>query len=188
MPDPTQADPERVRVALDHGEVVELDGGTLVLAGEESPSVVLRLAPWRARSVARVLQEWSSVSQIFRHPTRAHMDELGLSWTLELAAAALGDHDEPSMRSARGSPVVPNRQRLAAVAVLGEREGQLSAVQRLALVDAAAWWLSEPNGGAELAYALLAAACSEAVTTEHVYLALITTSDGSGDSGQGPCS
>ncbi len=57
MPDPTQFDPDPIRVALDHGEVVELDGGTLVLDGEESPSVVLRLAPWRARSVARVLQE-----------------------------------------------------------------------------------------------------------------------------------
>ncbi|HSZ29527.1 MAG TPA: hypothetical protein VK784_07205 [Pseudonocardiaceae bacterium] len=57
MPDPTQFDPDRLRVALDHGEVVELDGGTLVLDGQESPSVVLRLALWRARSVARVLQE-----------------------------------------------------------------------------------------------------------------------------------
>jgi hypothetical protein len=35
----------------DHGEVVELDGDTLVLGGEEAVSVVLRLAPWRARSV-----------------------------------------------------------------------------------------------------------------------------------------
>jgi hypothetical protein len=67
---------------------------------------------------------------------------------------------------------------LAAVAVLGEREAQSSAVQRLALVDAAAWWLSEPNGGEELAYALLAATCStEVTTTEHVYLALITPPD-----------
>jgi hypothetical protein len=47
-------------------------------------------------------------------------------------------------------------QRLAAAAVLGEREAHLSAVQRLALADAAAWWLSEPNGGEELTYALLA--------------------------------
>jgi hypothetical protein len=50
-------------------------------------------------------------------------------------------------------------------------------VQRLALVDAAAWWLSEPNGGEELAYALLTASCSAQVTTEHVYLALITPLD-----------
>jgi hypothetical protein len=65
MPDPTQFDPDLIRVALDHGEVVELDGGTLVLDGEEFPSVVLRLTPWRARLVARALQEWSSMSRIF---------------------------------------------------------------------------------------------------------------------------
>jgi hypothetical protein len=170
-------DPDRLRVVLDHGETVELDGGTLVLDGQESPSVVLRLAPWRARSVARVLQEWSSVSRIFHHTTRPHLDEQDLSRTLELAAAVLGAGEEPNLRSLRGSRVIPNRQRLAAVAVLGEREEHLSAVQRLALVDAAAWWFSEPNGGEELAYALLAASCSGAVTTEHAYLALITPSD-----------
>ncbi|HEX4103000.1 MAG: hypothetical protein WAN20_09670 [Pseudonocardiaceae bacterium] len=58
--------------------------------------------------------------------------------------------------------------------VLGEREAHLSAVQRLALVDAAGCWLSEPNGGEELAYALLAASCATEVATEHAYLALIT--------------
>jgi hypothetical protein len=188
MPDPTQFDPDPIRVALDHGEVVELDGATLILDGEESSSVVLRLAPWRARSVARVLAEWSSVSKIFHHPTRPHLDELDLSRTLELAAAALGDQDEPIMRSPRGSRVIHHRQRLAAVAVLGEREAHLSAVQRLALVDAAAWWLSEPNGGEELAYALLAATCSAEVTTEHTYLTLITPSDEPGNYSEGPSS
>src|SRR5262249_20265999 len=112
-------------------------------------------------------------------------DELKLSRTLELAAAALGEHDAPIIRSPRGSRVVPNRQRLAAVAVLGEREAQLSAIQRLALVDAAAWWLSEPNGGEELAYALLSASCSGAVTTEHAYLALIAPADERGDYSEG---
>ncbi|MDQ4094339.1 MAG: hypothetical protein M3143_13405 [Actinomycetota bacterium] len=112
--------------------------------------------------MARVLQEWSSVSRIFHHSTRPHLDAFVLSRTLELAAAALDDHDEPITRSSRGSRVISNRQRLAALAVLGEREAQLSAIQRLALVNAAAWWLSEPNGGEELACALLAASCSEA--------------------------
>ncbi|MGH3779912.1 MAG: hypothetical protein ACRDRO_04575 [Pseudonocardiaceae bacterium] len=186
MPDPMQLDPDRIRVVLDHGEVVELDGGTLVLEGQESPSVVLRLAPWRARSVARVLQEWSSVSRIFHHPTRPHLDELDLSRTLELAASVLGDGDEPNARSLRGSRIIPHRQRLAAVAVLGEREVHLSAVQRLALVDAAAWWLSEPNGGEEFAYALLAASCAAEVTTEHVYLALITSSYEPDNDGEPP--
>jgi hypothetical protein len=63
------------------------------------------------------------------------------SWScraLELAAAALGDGDEPIVHSPRGSRD-PESATLAAVAVLGEREAQLSAVQRLALVDAAAW-------------------------------------------------
>jgi hypothetical protein len=90
MPDPTQFDPDRVQVVLDHYEVVELDGGTLVLDSHEPPSVVLRLALWRARSVARVLQEWTSVSRIFHHTTRPPLDELELSRTLEWAAAALG--------------------------------------------------------------------------------------------------
>ena len=108
MPDPTQFDPDRLRVALDHGEVVELDGGTLVLDGQESPSVVLRLAPWRARSVARVLEEWSSVSRIFHRPARPHLDELDLSRTLELAASALdeqvrsGGHTRPLNEAAEG--------------------------------------------------------------------------------------
>jgi hypothetical protein len=35
-------------------------------------------------------------------------------------------------------------------------------------------WLSEPNGGDQLAHALLAAACTTEVTAEHAYLALIT--------------
>jgi hypothetical protein len=123
MPDPRQFDPDRMRVALDHGEVVELDGGTLVLDGEQSPSLLLRLTPWCARSVARVLQEWTSVSRIFHHSTRPHLDELALSQTLELAAALLDGGEEPIVPCSRGSRVIPNRQRLAAVAVLGEREG-----------------------------------------------------------------
>jgi hypothetical protein len=176
MADPTQFDPDRIRVALDHGEVVELDGGTVLLDGEESPSVVLRLAPWRARSVARVLEEWSAVSRVFNfnRATRPSLEEVELSRTLELAASVLGEGDEPLVRFPRGTSTVPSGQRLAAVAVLGEREERLSAVQRLALVDAAAWWLSDPSGGQELAYALLAATCSAEVTTEHVYLALVT--------------
>ena len=44
--------------------------------------------------------------------------------------------------------------------------------------------LSEPNGGEEYAYALLAASCAAEVSTEHVYLALITPSDESDDDGK----
>jgi hypothetical protein len=168
-----QFDPDRLRVALDNGEVVELDGGTLVVGAEEVPSVVLRLTPWRARSVARVLEEWSAVSRVFRRAPRPILTELELSRTLDLAASVLGD-PEPTMPLLRGDRDIPSRQRLDAVAVLAERESRLSALQRLALVDAAASWLSEPNGGEQLAHALLAAACTTDVTAEHAYLALIT--------------
>jgi hypothetical protein len=111
MLDPTQCDLHRIRVVLDHGEVVELDGGTLVLNGEESPSVVLRLAPC-------VPGQWPAYCRSGRRCRGSSIIRLGRTWTswicpgtLELAAAALGDHDEPIMRSPRGSRVIPNRQR-----------------------------------------------------------------------------
>jgi hypothetical protein len=179
-----QSDPDRLRLALDNGEEVELDGGTLALGDEESPSVLLRLTPWRARSVARVLEEWSAVSRVFHRAPRPILTELELSRTLDLAASVLGD-PEPIMPMQRGSHTVPSRQRLDAVAVLAQRETRLSALQRLALVDAAASWLSEPNGGDQLAHALLAAACTTEVTAEHAYLALITPPENPEDHSEG---
>jgi hypothetical protein len=98
--------------------------------------VVLRLAPWRARSVARVLEEWPTVSRVFHRAPRPILAELELSRTLDLAASVLGD-PEPTMALQRGGHTVPSRQRLDAVAVLAERESRLSVLQRLALVDAA---------------------------------------------------
>jgi hypothetical protein len=85
----------------------------------------------------------------------------------------LGGDAEPLLRFPRGDYTVPSQQRLAAVAVLGERDARLSAVQRLALVDAAAWWLTDPASGQELAHALIDGACADRVTAEHVYLPLI---------------
>ncbi|MGH3522022.1 MAG: hypothetical protein ACRDU4_04135 [Mycobacterium sp.] len=184
MAEATQFNPDRLRVALDHGEVVELDGGTLVLGDEESPSVVLRLTPWRARSVARVLEEWSAISRVFHRAPQPILTEVELSRTLDLAASVLGD-PEPTDPLVRGDRVVPSRQRLDAVTVLAERESQLSALQRLALVDAAASWLSEPNGGEQLAHALLGAACTTEVTAEHTYLALITPPENPEDHSEG---
>ena len=182
MNDPTQFDAGRVRLALDHGEVVELDGGTLILDGEESASVVLRLTPWRARALSWVLEEWSAVSRVFNRPPRLHIDELDLSRVLELASSAAGDEsDEPGPPQVRFLPPsrsVPNRARLAAVAVLAERESRLTTIQRLALVDAASWWLSEQHGGPQLAHALLEAACTDGLAAEHAYLALITPPPG----------
>lgn len=173
MAEGRQFDPDRPRVELDHGDVVELDGGTVAVNGEQYPSVVLRLTPWRARSLARALEQWSAISRLFAQG-RPVADELALSRTLEMATATLDDDGGPPLRSSRDDNTASRSQRLAAVAVLAEREPRLSAVQRLALVDAAAWWMTDPYGGHELAHALIDGACSDPVTTQHVYLALIT--------------
>ena len=117
------------------------------------------------------------MSGVFNRTSRPSPDELELSRILELAASVFGNSDEPLVRCPRRDQTVPSRQRLAAVAVLAEREPGLSAVQRLALVDAAAWWLTDPAGGHELAHALIDGACADQVTAEHVYLTLITPSD-----------
>ncbi len=141
MSDPRQFDAERIRVVLDHGEVVELDGGTLVLDGQESPSVVLRLTPWRARSVARVLQEWSAVSRIFHHSTRPHLDELELSRTLQLAAAVFGDGgEEPIVRSLAARGLFPPGNDL--LPWQSWANGSRICPQRNALL----WWM-RPRGG-----------------------------------------
>ena len=57
MAEGRQFDSDRTHVELDHGDVVELDGGTVAVNGEQDPSVVVRLVPWRARSLARALEE-----------------------------------------------------------------------------------------------------------------------------------
>ncbi len=56
--------------------------------------------------------------------------------------------------------------------MLLHREARLSAVQRVAVVDAAAWWLGE-EAGDQLAWALLEAVCSASTTTGQVYVALL---------------
>ncbi|HXT45928.1 MAG TPA: hypothetical protein VN748_17750 [Pseudonocardiaceae bacterium] len=174
MAEGRQFDPDRPRLLLDHGDVVELDGGIVAVNGKQDPSVVLRLTPWRARSLARALEQWSAISRLFAPGRRPVADELALSRTLEMAAGALDDDGGPPLRSPRDDTTASRSQRLAAVAVLAEREPRLSAVQRLALVDAAAWWMTDPDGGPELAHALIDGACSDPVTTQQVYLTLIT--------------
>jgi hypothetical protein len=134
--------------------------------------------------MARVLEEWSAVSRVFHRAPRPILTELELSRTLDLAASVLGE-PEPTMPMQRGDRIVPSRQRLDAVTMLAERESRLSALQRLALVDAAASWLSEPNGGDQLAYTLLGTARTAEVTTEQVYLALITPPENPGAQSEG---
>ena len=78
---------------------------------------------------------------------------------------------------------MPAEQRLAAVAVLRDREPALSPLQRMAVIDAAARWMDEDTGD-ELAYALLSAACSSDVATSQAYVELLTPASNRGTNGE----
>jgi hypothetical protein len=102
-------------------------------------------------------------------PAAAAADR-ALARVLEDGAVALGELHATQCPSRMPGPVSAAR-RLAAVELLGE-EDALSAVGRLAVVDATARWLDEDAGG-ELAHALLAAVCSAEATANRAYLALL---------------
>jgi hypothetical protein len=180
MTDPTDIPYVRFRVELDGGESVHADGATVRTAsGEVVPSVSMTLPVARAHALAHLLDEWAGAFRLSPGKSTSGADRL-LADALEAVAAAVGEPGALRCAS-RVSGGVTAPQRLAAVGVLAEREERLSAVQRFAVVDAAARWMEE-DAGDELAYALLAAACSTDATTSHAYLALLTPPETAGAS------
>jgi len=174
MEDPIERAVRPFRVVLGGGEVIESAG-----AGSAAGELVLRLPVARAHSLAHLLDDWSRALGVAPQRGWASGDR-ALSRALEAGAAALGEAG--ALRcAAREFGEVTAPQRLAAVAVLAERESRSSAVQRAAVVDAAARWLGEESGD-EWAYALLAAVCETDVTTNQVYVTLLSPGDpGAGD-------
>jgi len=166
----------RFRVELDGGAVVEPDEGPLAV-GEALPVVAIRLPAARAHSLAHLLADWAAAFRLV--PDRGDKPSTyALSRAIEDVAAALGERGAVVCASrARGS--VPAEQRLAAVAVLRDREPALSPLQRIAVIDAAARWMDEDTGD-ELAYALLSAACSSDVATSQAYVELLTPASNTG--------
>ena len=172
MANPTEP-PERFRAELGDGQIVETDGSTVTdpASGAAVPAVLLRMTRTRAHTLAHVLQDWGRVALVFATLRSSEPTERALAWTLEASAAAAGD--PAAKRCALPTAEAPSvTQRMAALAVLGQRESRISPVQRIAVVDAAARWLAE-EAGEELARALLEAVCTEQTTANFVYLALI---------------
>jgi hypothetical protein len=129
------------------------------------------MTPARAHTLAHVLGDWVRVALLYTTFSSTEVSERALAWTLESGAAALGD--DAARRCGRNRPETPTAaQRLAAVAVLRERDQRITPVQRIAVIDAAARWLAE-DAGEDLAQALLQAACGDPITANYVYLALI---------------
>ena len=164
MADLTDSGASRVRV--------ELGGGVVVAVANENdgPAVLLHMPAGRAHALAHVLDGGSSAFALV--PDDGHIpSDATLARGLELVTAAL--HETGALTcAARESGVVSQTQRLAAVTVLRDRQKGLSALQRIAVVDAAARWMEE-DAGSELAHSLLASVCSTAVITNEVYLALL---------------
>ena len=124
-----------------------------------------------AHTLAHLLDDWCRVARVYATLRSSEVTERALVWALEASAAAGGDPD--ATHCGLSGPQTPSvAQRLAAAAVLSERERQINPVQRIAVVDAAARWLAE-DAGEDLAEALLQAVCSDTVTANLVYLALI---------------
>ena len=173
MANPTDPHAEPFRAELDDGQVVEADGSTITdpASGAAVPAVLLRMSRTRAHTLAHILEDWSRAALIFATLRSSQVTERALAWTLDAGAAAAGD-PEAARCALRVTETPSPAQRLAAVAVLSERERRISPVQRIAVVDAAARWLAE-DSGEELAQALLEAVCTEATTANFVYLALI---------------
>ncbi len=168
------------RAELDDGQVVEADGSIVTdpASGAAEPAILLRMSRARAHTLAHILDDWSRTALVFATLRSSEVTERALAWTLDAGAAAAGDPE--AIRCALRVAETPSAaQRLAATAVLSEREHRISPVQRIAVVDAAARWLAE-DAGEELAHALLEAVCTERTTANFVYLALIDQPEAQG--------
>ena len=159
MTDPTQPPVEVVRLLLDFGESVEVDGSTVYdpVAEGSVPAVVLRMPRHRAAWFGRVLDAYTRVCRLASVELDAA--EESTAWALSLAAASAG-HVDSADAAVQRTRRVTSGQRMTAAAVLREAE-DFDDTTLIAVVDAAARWLDEPSGDA-YAYALLGAVTDSA--------------------------
>jgi hypothetical protein len=161
-----------LRLVLDFGESVELDGSTLYDPGSDSvvPAVLLRMPPHRAAYLGRVLDTYTLVCRLAGVELTA--DERGPAWALARTAAAAGFVDPvPARRPTR----VTSARRMAAAAVLRGKENYDNTTM-VAVADAAARWMDEPDGD-EYAFALLGAV-TDGPTQLRAYEELLGTGSG----------
>jgi hypothetical protein len=171
MANSTEREPRRFRLAMDNGEVVEVDGSTLLDedSGRTVPAVVLRLPAWRAHALAHVLASWNRAVDLFEEVTNVSQDESDLAWALSAASSATGDL-RARQEALRGPTSVLSGERAKAAAVLKEREA-FDVGTLIAVVDAAAWWLDQPHGDSYCTSLLNAV--TDRPTAGAAYLALI---------------
>ena len=81
MANSTEREPRRFRLAMDNGEVVEVDGSTLVDddSGQTVSAVILRMLAWRAHALGHVLASWNTAVDLFEAATTVSLDESDLA-------------------------------------------------------------------------------------------------------------
>lgn len=159
----------QVRIRLDTGDAVEVDGSNVWDPDAQAavPAVVLRLPGDRAHALAHALADWSRVCALIGETVSPY--EQPLADALARAAIAVGDREAAGCSARDGRPTV-SAQRMAAAAEL-QRRTSLSADGLVAVIDAAAGYV---DGGADdAAVALLTAAAGEEAAG-HAYAALVT--------------
>jgi hypothetical protein len=165
-----------LRLVLEFGESVELDGSTLYdpVAEAVVPAVILRMPAHRAAWFGRVLIAYTRICRLAGIELDAA--ERGPAWALGRAASAAGfvDTGPPPAEPLR----VTSARRMAAGAVLMGVEG-FDDVTMIAVVDAAARWLEEPEGD-EYAYALLGAV-TDGPAQSRAYAELLGTGSAASD-------
>ncbi len=172
MANSTEREPRRFRLATDNGDIVEIDGSTLVDddSGQTVTAVILRLPPWRAHALGHVLADWNEAVDLFERATQVSQDEGDLAWALYAASSAAGDQ-RAREEAQRPPTTVPSGRRATAAAVLREREAfELHTL--IAVVDAVAWWLDQPRSDAYCTSLL--GALTDQATAGAAYLALIS--------------
>lgn len=175
MTDPIEHPERCFRVELDGGASVYAEKESPPTTGEPVPMVTIKMPAPRAHALAHLMRDWVSAFRL--PPDRADKPSTYmLSRSIEDAAAAIGEPGALAC-STRALGSVPVEQRLAAAGVLSINEAVMSPVERIAVVDAAAWWIGEDSGD-ELAYALLRAACSSEVTATQAYMELLSPAPG----------
>ena len=158
MAEATGCQTERLRLVLDDGEVVGVDGGTVTDPDtrRDVTSVQLRMPAWRAHDLGLALAEWTWIADLFGDVARPSASEAGLCWAL-VSAAEVAGHDCASPGVMRRTPDVPGGGRAVAAAVLRKSRPEMAMETVIALVGASSWWMGQRNG-VGYATALLTAA------------------------------
>jgi hypothetical protein len=128
-------DRPRLRLTLDNGELLEVDGSTVDDSGV--PAVVLRLTPWRAHDLAHVLETYTRLVDVLSRSSEVSGTEESLSRALFDAVDLLRPAGEPV---SPGLGKVTSGRRARAMAVLQEHRPDLDHTTLIAVVDAAAMW------------------------------------------------